>query len=848
MMPIYYKLMEKSSFGSIPFIPGFAPTKPELLARHLPTIPEGIVSAWLQANIPQGAWVLDPFGASPRIAMEAAQAGYRVLVAANNPIARFLLEMIAHPPTTDELKAALAELAASYLGEERIEPHIRSLYNTICARCGQTISADAFLWEYGNPSPYARIYTCPNCGDSGEHPCTSFDAAFSSSFVNSGLHKARALERVVAFNDQDRIHVEQALSVYTPRALYALITIINKVQGLNLSPSSQKHLYTLLLYSFDQANSMWRPQAQGEKRRQLSIPRHSRENNVWKALEDGINKWSVDKSTEMNAGIPFSIWPEILPDSAGICIYEGRLVNLIETIKGLEIKSICASIPRPNQAYWTLCALWAGWLWGREAVGTFKSVLHRQRYDWAWHTNALASVFKQLANFLTPSTPIVGLLGEAEPGFVGSVMVAAGVAGFHFESIAIRSEEKQAQIFYKSEKGHDIKHQEAALTLSAIQSARRYLELNGEPGCYLNTISAAFLGIINRWQSTGYDQNKDTVPEVIARSDQKPVSQTEPVPAVLYSNIYNAAREALSYRNGFLKFNIPDEKSIESSSKTTNIQATLFSMEINATSEDEDETPAVEVSSTDIEASPEKELPVRSSDVSESTHLWLRETSGINRVSSTDNYETFLFNYLLNHPTCTLAELDNSICSEFPSLFTPDSEFVRLFLDSYGQPDPLNTDHWSLRVEDQPDDRLSDITQIQRTLHQIGDRLDFDCYDQLTSHTYPYILWQAKKSTLQYWFFVSATAAMSEIVIHGEQPPVKGFVVFPASRANLLIYKLRHDQRLNRAFNPIQGVWQFLKFRHVRSLLESPLLTRDNLDQFLRLDPLTYTTPQLWLI
>ena len=57
----------------------------------------------------------------------------------------------------------------------------------------------------------------------------------SSQFSSSGLHKARALERVVASTDQDRIHVEQALSVYIPRALYALITIINKIEGLNIS-------------------------------------------------------------------------------------------------------------------------------------------------------------------------------------------------------------------------------------------------------------------------------------------------------------------------------------------------------------------------------------------------------------------------------------------------------------------------------------------------------------------------------------------------------------------------------------------------------------------------------------
>jgi hypothetical protein len=185
-----------------------------------------------------------------------------------------MLEMAANPPNPEDLKSALAELAASYKGDERIEPHIRALYNTYCARCGQLVSADAFLWEHGHPAPYMRIYTCPNCGDSGEHPCTPYDIERANQFFSGGLHKARALERVVASNDQDRIHVEQALSVYIPRALYALITIINKIEGLNISATGQKHLAALLLYAFDQANALWSVPGTRTRRRQLTIPRH----------------------------------------------------------------------------------------------------------------------------------------------------------------------------------------------------------------------------------------------------------------------------------------------------------------------------------------------------------------------------------------------------------------------------------------------------------------------------------------------------------------------------------------------------------------------------------------------
>lgn len=841
--------MKTSMFGTIPYIPGVPLSKPEPLSRYLPPIPNGIVSSWLKVNVLQGSWILDPFGTSPRLAAEAAHAGYRVLVTANNPIARFLLEMAAAPPKSEDLKAALAELAASFIGDERVEPHIRSLYNTYCARCGQIVSADAFLWEHGNPSPYMRIYTCPSCGDSGEHPCSDYDIARASQFSSSGPHKARALERVVAANDQDRIHVEQALSVYLPRALYGLITVINKIQGLNISPNGQKLLSALLLYAFDQANAMWRVPSQPERRRQLAIPRHFRENNIWTALEAGINIWSADASSELNPEVPVSTWPNVPPSTGGICIYEGRLITLVDTLKDIQIYAVCTAIPRPNQAFWTLSALWSGWLWGRETVGTFKSVLHRQRYDWAWHATALSSVFKQLANYLDPSTKILGLIGEAEPGFIGAVLVAAGVTGCRLESMAIRPEEDQAQIIWKSERNIELTRIGTSLTQVAIQSAKSFLEQRAEPASYISTMAAAFMGIARLWSSelqnrVGENKNR---PETTAKTDEQ-AGSSEPSPSLIYSNTYNSAREALSYRSGFLRYNLQEVMNTEATTKNQMIQTSLFSPDLGKSIGDEDDVATPEILSSENEPEPEKERPTRSSDITESILLWLRDADEVNQQSITDNYESFLVNFLINNPGCTLKEIDQGICGEFPGLFTPDAEFIQLCLESYGSPDPQDKTRWFIRVEDNPYERQADLERANQFIRQIGRHLGFICTDRKNSSLKSYISWMEDASNLDYWFFPTTSAAIGEIILSDDQPPYRGFIVLPGSRANLLVYKLRRDPRVSKAFNPTLGIWRFLKFRHLRSLAESPLLNRENLDQLLGLDPLTFSTPQLWLI
>ena len=402
------------SISPVHFYRTTSPQPQEPLSRYLPPMLDGVASAWLSERLPikpgdsDPPWVLDPFGASPRVCAEAARAGYRVLVAANNPISRFLIEMAANPPSVADLQAALAELASSSRGDERMEPHIRGLYQTQCQGCSQTVTAEAFLWEKGAPAPYARLYICPACGSSGEFPATSADIERARPFASGGLHRARALERVASADDPDRQHAEEALSVYLPRAVYALFTLINKLDGLNLPHARRDLLAAMLLYACDQGNTLWQYPPRRERPRQLSVPPKFRENNIWLALEKSIPLWATGQ-----AGVPLSVWPELPPVSGGICLFEGRLRDLgglVEHAESLQrrIGAVLAPLPRPNQAFWTLSALWAGWLWGRSAVGPFKSVLRRRRYDWAWYTSGMQVAFNSLKPILNLSTPLLG--------------------------------------------------------------------------------------------------------------------------------------------------------------------------------------------------------------------------------------------------------------------------------------------------------------------------------------------------------------------------------------------------------------------------------------------------------
>jgi hypothetical protein len=433
-------------FSAHAFLSGIEPDNPEPLGRYLPDIPGGVAQAYLlEAGIQPGATILDPFGASSRLVVEMARAGYRVIAAVNNPITRFMMEMAARPATRMELQSALAELASSRKGDERLETHLQSLYLTVCPHCLHSQPAEAFIWERGGSFPTARLLHCSNCGIEGEFETTPADHEHITQLTASAaLHQARALERVASLKDRDRPHAQEALDHYLPRAIYALITIINKLDSLSITPQQRRDLMALVLTTCDETNTLWAQPSERPRPRQLVIPPRFRENNVWLALEKSVNLWASDETR-----LPVGLWPNLPVEPSSICIYEGLLRDLARHLDKIPIQAVVAALPRPNQAFWSLSALWSGWLWGREAVAPFKHVLRRHRYDWSWHTTALYTALKNLNPHLSLNVPFFALLPEPEPSFLSAALLAGQSSGFDLRAIALRSSHDPVQIHWQ---------------------------------------------------------------------------------------------------------------------------------------------------------------------------------------------------------------------------------------------------------------------------------------------------------------------------------------------------------------------------------------------------------------
>jgi hypothetical protein len=422
-----------------PFYPGYQFFENYPLQRYLPPLPDGMLKTWLLQNVPKGEWIIDPFGTSPLFDIEAARAGYRVMVVCNNPILQFILKVLAGAFERRDFVSALAELAFEKRENERLETHLRSLYQTQCLSCKQIIDVQAFLWRRGEDAPFARIYRCPHCKDEGERAISSDDLERLSNLGTDTLHRSRALQRV-SLGPADSEDIKEVLDTYLARPLYFIFTLINRIERMQTSVQNKQLLRALLLSVMDEGNTLWSWPSSRVRPKQLSTPPVFRENNLWKGFVDSISQW-----TQFAEPVEIKNWPELPAKEGSICLYRGRLKSLIGDQSNPPFQAGIMIFPRPNQAFWTLSAIWSGWFWGRKAVVPLKSALDRRRYDWNWYTTALHTSLAHLFILLPTSKPIFGILTELESGFLTATILAAESAGYHLQGISLREEQDIAQ-------------------------------------------------------------------------------------------------------------------------------------------------------------------------------------------------------------------------------------------------------------------------------------------------------------------------------------------------------------------------------------------------------------------
>jgi len=511
-----------------PFIRGEQITQPIPLEEFLPAYRSGVVSFWLNHLPSRPDLVISPFGDSPLEALEAAAAGYRVVVPIHNPIIRFLLNRLAQPISKEELNSALVRLSSSYKGKERLKPFILSLYETECPHCGRMISARSFTWSKSRGEPVRKTCLCSDCGEPSETPVSQEDLQKALAYKENSPSHARALTRVAPPDDPIRFRAENALKTYPHRTVHALFTILNKLTGFDLIPEERINLEMLLLHAFYRCSDLNSSPVSERKSGTSTDGDTYREENVWFALEEALDIWENGQTS-----VPIATWPDLPPGSGGISIYPGRVRDLIPQLKDFDFSAALMVFPKPNLSFWSLSALWTGWLWGQDAAAPLRNILSLQNLDWVWLTRAIKSTLSGLEEILPPGIPCFGLLPNLETEYLISVGTAACATGFALTDIAVDPDLPQGQIICTT--GEQLAaNSTAKSTKEIIRSAGfEFLKVMGEPKHTLSIYSAGLASIASE--------------QILLHSEEENLAD-------VYLQLVKNFEESIAYRQGFLHF------------------------------------------------------------------------------------------------------------------------------------------------------------------------------------------------------------------------------------------------------------------------------------------------------
>ena len=726
------------------------------LARYLPPYYPNSITQFIKNNpLPKNssnspAIILDPFGSSPLAIVELAQHGIPVLVCCNNPINRLLIELFSQPPSTEELISLISEIAAIKKGDTRLETYIRSYYQSTCNSCGAEVEVETYVWgKKNNDLNYhlqQKKYHCQECGQNGEFPINDRDIQLLGKMPPFDIYENEAANKVVSVNDPEWQSVLETVHLHPQRSLYILLTLLNKVDSILITNQDKKRFSALYLGLVDSANGLWPYPARAYRPKQLVPFSQFIEHNLWLEIEKTVEKWEF---------IPFrEDFPQVVhypqkPTSNEICIFEGRFVDLMKKEPDLEFSQIVTTLPRPNQAYWPLSAIWAGWLLGKESVSPYKNVLQRKRYDWGWHCRALKNTFLEIIETNQSTNSVAGFIEENEPNFLAAALIAGDLAGFELSEFAMQSDMRRAQFVWKV----PIKTFDKPKTNFQKQEIEELLQRRIE-----QALSAEI----------------DKAHEPIPINNAHAIAMTQSV------TVTPSANDTLSP-----KFTLKDIYQTDQSIDFPNTFLNLFEKCI-----DKSNVLAL--------------IPGESKSI-ENKYVWKKDFTQNNQISLSDQIEQFVYSLFTENKKLSYEDFLTKIFERFCGFSTPNQEFLNICLISYATP-LQKSEFWELKNGENRLNRQNDLIEMETIIHHLGEKFN------LIVKSNQILQWLNKNEVVISEWKIQTTGNLSEISFVDDRD-INRYLLVPGSRVNIVLNKIHHNPILSEVLQKYWKIVRFRQMR-----------------------------------
>jgi hypothetical protein len=408
------------------FIPSDSAPRLRVLPMAFHAVPPAVARAAIEAHTQPGDVILDPFASGLGVLQAALELDRKVIAASFNPINALALRATLWP---SDARSAFTHLEDALKTAHRLHENILKLYTAHCPTCGKAAIAQHFLWDRERQQPIEKHVLCPICGENAG-PLEDDDLRELKKLDARGLPFWMLHSRVIDQNHEDADRVSDVLDAYTPRAQAALSDILLKFAALN--EDDQSALRPALLATLDACTALHTPD-EARYPSGLKPPVRFIERNVWLELE---RQASLLPSLPPSLPRAATVEELLASDTPAVCLLVLPARELARVLaQRLPEKSIPLIVthpPLPRPGLWSLSAVWAAWLWGKQSslVDHLLPLLSRKRTSWDWQWRAIGSALKVLRPALRDDARTV-MSFPAEEAIMDSVTLAAASAQQH---------------------------------------------------------------------------------------------------------------------------------------------------------------------------------------------------------------------------------------------------------------------------------------------------------------------------------------------------------------------------------------------------------------------------------
>jgi hypothetical protein len=769
------------------FVPGKRREGQGPLARYLQPMPSGVAAAYIKAWTEPGQIILDAFCQDAAVLSEAMQNGRRAIAVNFNLLTILAIRSYLTWPDRRQLDSAFTRLSDSLKLATRLREHLDALYSTLCPWCQRPIVADYFVWDREQDRPVEKSCRCQFCKHEGLAVVKPADLEILTRIEKRGFHYWYILDRVAPRGEDSREHAQRLLDLYTPRNLYALASLLIKIEALFPQPPLQDAFKLILLACLDSCSNLYSVEDRTRPHR-LHPPARFLELNVWRAFESAYHetrRWLPPPEVYLARSLEEIIAPTPLtgPEGESPNAFLDALTarDLFRRLPEASVALVITTPPYPDPVFWSLSYLWSGWLLGPKAAVSLKPLLGQRRTDWAWYHRAMTAVFRALYGILRPQGRLVLVFATEAFAFVEALLFAASGAGFQLENL-----------LYQPNDGDRYRLSFVKPMEPVAKPPMPDLEaLSGE--IRHQTVAAAEEGLRERGEPLAFPMLRNAIYERL--------SQTGHLCQVLAVE-----------KEGFSAMDFVAEQ----------VEVAI-----------QEEPGLIRLDATTMEGA---RLPL----------WWLREPEKA-ACPLGDRVEETLYQILQERPVLSRQELEEAIYPYFPGFLTPEEGLIEACLESYAE--EITPDTWQLRVEDQRKHREDQRIQGVAHLIKLGQRLGYGVWinpawrelasDQAGFDPGPLarfdVLWY-EEGTI-HAFVLTTTAALGRVL---QREPGIGeiyrYLVIPAERTSLVDFKLRRNPLLREAI--AAGNWQIIKYRHLAWLVEAKEIDRHDLKKIVGLKPI----------